>query len=190
MLSSTTSISQWVDTLAPPEAVQYLLKVKVPALRNPGGGRREVAHTMQGVERRGWTTFRQPHRLAGPRHVPHAFHPPCSGSDAPLAGSTALRIRRDQTRDNTNEVAFAADSSCKERRSQSSQLEGNEMQLNSGQAGEEKRGTAETGLMQLLRPQVWIYHYSARWPAATGERDSPCRGATSPAGLPGGNQGR
>lgn len=185
MLSSTKSISQQVDTLAPPST-----EGEGPCSQKSMGGEGKWLTRCKEWNTEAGPVSGSPQRLAGPHHVPHAFHPPCSGSDAPLASSTALRIRWDQTRDNTNEVAFAADSSCKERRSQSSQLEGNKMLLNSGQAGEERRGTAETGLMQLLCPQVWIYHYSARWPAATGQRDSPCRGATCPAGLPGGNQGR
>lgn len=93
--------------------------------------------------------------------APAATHSPCQRRPA-------LRIRWDQMQDNTNEVAFASDSSCKEMRSQSSQPEGNEMQLNSSQAGEERRDMTEIGLTRLFCPQVWIYHCSTRWPPATG----------------------
>lgn len=103
-----------------------------------------------------------PH-LGSPIH--HVAHIPSYMPLIPLAPAAtcfpscraALRIRWDQTWDNTNEVVFAAGSSCKEMRSQSFQAEGNKMLLNSGQAGEERRDRAETRLMQLLCPKVWIY---------------------------------
>jgi len=73
----------------------------------------------------------------GPSRMPLIALAPTT-TRSPCRQRPALRIRWDQTQDNTNEVTFAADSSCKEMRSQSSQPEGSEMLINSGQA--ERKG--------------------------------------------------